>query len=451
MKTSTRRFITSTVILSSFVAGAMYFSSSAFAKPKDHYLNLQLFAKVLNLVQKYYVEEVDTKKLIYGGIKGMLQELDPHTNFLPPDIYEEFENETSGKFGGLGIEITVQDGILTIISPIEDTPAWKAGLQAGDKIVSIDGNSTKGLSLAESAQMMRGDKGSAILLGIVRDGVKGKKDYSIKRGTIKIKSVKYTDMGSGYGYIRLTSFIENSAKDIENVLKDMSKGGKQIKGIILDLRRNPGGLLDQAIKISDFFLEKGVIVSTIGRDKENKKVVNANEAGTYKDFPIVVLINEYSASASEIVAGALKDNQRALVMGKRSFGKGSVQSVVKMGDGSGLKMTVARYYTPSGISIQAEGITPDVKIDEVDSEAFQKAIINRKVKREADIDGHLMAENNENKQSEEEPKENGGSLFNWWETSNKKGEKNNKDTLLNDFQVLQAYNYLKAYKVMKGI
>lgn len=425
---------------------ALQFSSPAIAKSKDHYLNLQLFAKVLNLVQKYYVEEVDTKKLIYGGIKGMLQELDPHTNFLPPDIYEEFENETSGKFGGLGIEITVQDSILTIISPIEDTPAWKAGLQAGDKIVSIDGHSTKGLSLAESAQLMRGDKGSKTILGIVRDGIKGKKDYTIKRGTIKIKSVKYTDLGNGYGYIRLTSFIENSAQDIKAVLKKMSKGDAKIKGIILDLRRNPGGLLEQAIKISDFFLDKGVIVSTIGRDKANKKVVNASVANTYSDFPIVVLINEYSASASEIVAGALKDNKRALIMGKRSFGKGSVQSVVKMGDGSGLKMTVARYYTPSGVSIQAEGITPDVKIDEVDSEAFKKAIINRKVKREADIDGHLVAENKKAKKDKKS-----GSLFNWWEKSNKKGNKDSKETLLNDFQVLQAFNYLKAYKVMKGI
>lgn len=445
MKASKRKLIQSLTIMAVVIIVAIPASQVAMAKAKDHYLNLQLFAKVMNLVQKYYVEEVDTKKLIYGGIKGMLQELDPHTNFLPPNIYEEFENETSGKFGGLGIEITVQDDILTVISPIEDTPAWKAGVKSGDKIVSIDGKSTKGLSLAESAQLMRGDRGSKIILGIVREGVKGKKDYSIKRGTIKIKSVKYTDLGNGYGYVRLTSFIENSARDINSTLKKMAKDNGKIKGMILDLRRNPGGLLDQAIQISDFFLDKGVIVSTIGRDKNNKKVVNATEKGSYTDFPIVVLINEYSASASEIVAGALKDNKRALVMGKRSFGKGSVQSVVKMGDGSGLKMTVARYYTPSGISIQAEGITPDVKIDEVDSEAFQKAIINRKVKREADIDGHLLSEN------KTETKESSGSLFNWWEKSNKKGNKNVKEDLLNDFQVLQAFNYLKAYKVMKGI
>lgn len=448
MRTSTRKFIQSIFIVC--IVLALSFKIVDAAEPKDRYLTLQLFAKVMNLVQKYYVENVDTKKLIYGGIKGMLQELDPHTNFLPPDVYEEFENETSGKFGGLGIEITVQDGILTIISPIEDTPAWEAGLKSGDKVVSIDGHSTKGLSLAESALKMKGDMGSKIVLGIVRDGVKDKKDYAIKRGTIKIKSVKYTDLGDGYGYIRLTSFIENSAKDIEATLKDMNKKENKIKGLVLDLRRNPGGLLDQAIKISDFFLDKGTIVSTIGREKSNKKVVTATASNDYTDFPLVVLINEYSASASEIVAGALKDNKRALIMGKRSFGKGSVQSVVKMGDGSGLKMTVARYYTPNGISIQAEGITPDVVVDEVDTEVFKKAIINRKVKREADIDGHLVGEaESRGAASTIDAKAEMG--VNWWEPAHKKDPKNTKDILLNDFQILQAYNYLKAYKVIKGI
>lgn len=424
----------------------LYFTSRAIAKSEDHYLNLQLFAKVMNLVQRHYVEDVDTKKLIYGGIKGMLQVLDPHTDFLPPDIYKEFESETSGQFGGLGIEITLQDRILTIISPIEDTPAWEAGLKAGDKIVSIDGQSTKGLSLAESAQLMRGKKGEEIVLGIVREGFKDKKDFTITRGTVKVNSVKFTDLGEGYGYIRLTSFIENSAKDIRKILEKMNKSDDKIRGLVLDLRRNPGGLLDQAIDISDFFLEEGKIVSTKGRDKKQERVYTANKENSFTDFPLVVLINEFSASASEIVAGALKDNKRALVMGKRSFGKGSVQSVVKMGDGSGLKMTVARYYTPSGVSIQAEGIIPDVKVEEVDNEAFQKAIIKRKVKREADIDGHLLGER-EKKESEDS-----SSFFKWWDKSaDDKKQKDNKTDILNDFQVLQAYNYLKAYKTMRGL
>ena len=446
MKAFHKKFIQTTLII--FIMGAIVFQfdGKQVAHAKDRYLNLQLFAKILNLVQKYYVDEVDSKKLIYGGIKGMLQELDPHTNFLPPDIYKEFESETSGKFGGLGIEITVQDSILTIISPIEDTPAWKAGLKAGDKIVSIDGKSTKGLSLAEAAQMMRGSRGSKIILGIVREGFKQKKDFTVVRGTIKIKSVKYTSLGEGYGYIRLTSFIENSAREVKKVLNRIKKKDGAVKGIVLDLRRNPGGLLDQAIKISDFFLDKGSIVSTIGREKEKKKVVSATAANSMTDFPIVVLINEYSASASEIVAGALKDNKRALVMGKRSFGKGSVQSVVKMGDGSGLKMTVARYYTPNGISIQAEGITPDVEVDEVDPEAFKKAIIHRKVRRESDIAGHLAGE--KELAAKKKKKE---TIFNWWTKSNKKSKMSKKEKLLSDFQVLQAFNYQKAYKVMKGL
>ncbi len=447
MTLSTRKTLQSLILSTLIIFFISYSSQWAVAEVKDRYLTLQLFAKVMNLVQKYYVEEVDTKKLIYGGIKGMLQELDPHTNFLPPDIFEEFENETSGKFGGLGIEITVQDDVLTIISPIEDTPAWEAGLKAGDKIVSIDGKSTKGLSLVESAQMMKGSQGSKIVLGIIREGLKAKKDYAIKRGTIKIKSVKYSVLEDGYAYVRLTSFIDNSAQDLKKALEEMNRGDKKIKGLILDLRRNPGGLLEQAIKISDLFLEKGDIVSTIGRDKASKKVVSATAENTYSDFPLVVLINEYSASASEIVAGALKDNKRALVMGKRSFGKGSVQSVVKMGDGSGLKMTVARYYTPNGISIQAEGITPDVVVEEVDGEVFQKAIINRKVKREADIDGHLLSE----KEESDKNKKKQTSLFNWWDKSNKKADANSKENILQDFQVLQAFNYLKAYKVMKEL
>ena len=405
-----------------------------YAKSKDHYLNLQLFAKVMNLIQQYYVDEVDTKKLIYGGIKGMLQELDPHTNFLPPDIYQEFENETSGQFGGLGIEVTIQDGILTIISPIEDTPAWKAGLKAGDKILSIDGHSTKGLSLAESAQMMRGKKGSKITVDILRSGSKEKLTFHIKREIIKIKSVKYRDLGEGYAYLKLISFMEDSAKGTKKTLMKLTKNNKEIKGLILDLRRNPGGLLDQAIKVSDFFLDKGVIVSTVGRKKSNKKPVYATANPSYMNFPMVVLINEHSASASEIVAGALKDNKRALIMGKRSFGKGSVQTVVKMEDGSGLKMTVARYYTPNGTSIQAEGITPDVEIEEVDSKAFKSAIIRRNVKREADIEGHLPRE----KQRKSALKK-------------RKKNKNSEDNLFDDFQILQAYNYLKAYKVMKGL
>jgi carboxyl-terminal processing protease len=416
----------------------------------DRYTDLQTFTKVLNLIQQYYVEEVDSRKLLYGAIKGMLRELDPHTNFMPADIYKEFESETSGEFGGLGIEISVQSGILTIISPIEDAPAWEAGIKSGDKIVGINGTSTKGLSLVEAAQLMRGKKGSSITLSIVRNNSDTPKDFIIKRGNVKIKSVKYTDFEDGYAYIRITSFIENTFKDIEKVLTQHEKKYSNFKGMIIDLRRNPGGLFDQATKISDYFLDSGTIVSTIGRNKAEKETVVAKKDGGYPNVPLVVLINEYSASASEILAGALQDNQRALIIGERSFGKGSVQSVVKLGDGSGLKLTVARYYTPSGSSIQAEGITPDVFVENIDLEALVKSTVKADAVREKDIEGHLNNENTKNPPNSAPIREN---LSDWWNDTNKKAEDqlNPRDKILKtDYQVYQAFNYLKTWKLMKN-
>ncbi len=430
-------------------------NSEAVAKAaKDRYQDLQIFAKVLNLVQQYYVEDVDTRKLIYGGIKGMLQELDPHTNFLPPEIYKEFETETSGEFGGLGIEITVQNDVLTVISPIEDTPAWEAGIKAGDRVVEINGESTKGLSLAEAAQRMRGKRGSKVKMMIFREGFEKPKEFVIARGVVKVKSVKYTNLEDGYAYIRLTSFIENSAGEMEKTVRNHVRNNKETRGLILDLRRNPGGLLDQAVRISDLFLDKGVIVSTIGRDRsKDKEVIHARKDNSFTDFPIIVLINEYSASASEILAGALQDNKRALVMGSRSFGKGSVQSVVRLGDGSGLKLTVARYYTPNGVSIQAEGIKPDIALEDVDPEAFQKALIRRDVRREQDIARHLPGDREikekENPRTKlpEDP-----TIAYWWmKDAAKKRELTPREKLLSeDFQILQAFNYLRAWKVMRG-
>ena len=421
------------------------------AHAEDRYADLQNFTKVLNYVQQYYVEEVDTKKLIYGAIKGMLRELDPHTNFLPPEIYKDFESETSGEFGGLGIEISVQNGVLTIISPIEDTPAWEAGIQAGDKVIGVDGTSTKGLSLVEASQLMRGKKGSKTTLTIVREGEETPKDYAITRGNVKIKSVKVTDLEDGYLYVRLASFIENSSKDFEKALSETEKKYTEIKGLVIDLRRNPGGLLDQAVKISDLFIKEGDIVSTIGRDPKNKEVISATKKAKYTNFPIIVLMNEYSASASEILAGALQDNKRALVMGERSFGKGSVQSVVKLGDGSGLKLTIARYYTPSGRSIQAEGITPDIESQEIDVEVLKKSMSKNKGTREKDIAGHLLGE--KEKKEKKDQKLDKVALNAWWkETTKKEDNQTPKEKLLaQDFQVYQAYGFIKAWKIMKTI
>lgn len=413
----------------------------------NRYEDLQLFTKVLNLVQRYYVEEVDTGKLIRGGIKGMLKELDPHTNYLPVDVFKEFESETSGEFGGLGIEITIQKGILTVISPIEDTPAWIAGIKAGDMIVRINGESTKGISLVEAAQKMKGKKGSPVVLGIYREGFDKPKDFSITRAVVKLKSVKYLALETGYVYFRITSFMENTWNQLNEYIEKYKKGN-EIKGLILDLRRNPGGLLDQAIKVSDLFLSEGVIVSTVGRNKKEKEVIYAKKKGTLTEFPIVVIIDEYSASASEIVAGALQDNKRALVMGKKSFGKGSVQSVVKLGDGSGLKLTVARYYTPSGRSIQAEGVVPDLVVEDYDVDVLAKATKEKGfIQREKDMKGHLKGE------KELAQKDTKDESMLWWLNSDKKDEElSAKDKLLKeDFQVIQALNYLKAYKVMKSL
>lgn len=423
-----------------------------FSYAEDRYADLQNFSKVLNLIQQYYVEEVDTKKLVYGAIKGMLRELDPHTNFMPPDIYKDFESETSGEFGGLGIEISVTNGVLTIISPIEDTPAWHAGIKAGDKVIAVDGKSTKGLSLVEASQLMRGKRGTKIVLKIVRDGQENPLDITIVRGQVKIRSVKYTDMEDGFAYFRVTSFIENTAKDLEAAIEKHKEKHKKIEGILIDLRRNPGGLLDQAVKVSDMFLKEGTIVSTIGRDKKQKEVTVATKKGKYTDIPIIVLINEYSASASEIVSGALQDNKRALIVGNRSFGKGSVQSVIKLGDGSGLKLTVARYYTPSGISIQAEGIKPDIEIEDLDLDTFMKAINKSKALREKDMQGHLRGDRE--KESDIPDMKEGAPAFAWWkEIGSKKEEQlTAKEKLFrNDYQAYQAFGYLRAMKSFRQI
>ncbi len=439
-------------VLGILAVSSVFLVSSA----QERYTELQNFSKVLNLIQQYYVEEVDTKKLIQGAIKGMLKELDPHTSFMTADVFKEFETETSGEFGGLGIEMSIQNGVLTIISPIEDTPAWIAGVKPGDKVIAIDKKSTKGLSLVEASQYIRGKNGTKVVLKIVRESSPNPIDITITRGQVKIKSVKYTDMEDGYAYVRVTSFIENTAKDLEKALDKHVEKHKKIEGLIIDLRRNPGGLLDQAIKVSDLFLADGVIVSTIGRNKKEKEVSVATKKAKFKDCPIIVLVNEYSASASEIVSGALQDNKRALIAGERTFGKGSVQSIVKLPDGSGLKLTVARYYTPKGVSIQAEGIKPDIEIEDIEAEAFAKAIIKQKGSREKDIQGHLKGDREDQEDAAEGDKKQNisSNATSWWNdvTASKDENLSPKMKMLkNDFQVYQTFNYLKTWKSLKGI
>jgi carboxyl-terminal processing protease len=328
------------------------------------YENLQTFTNILAIVQKNYVDEVSTDQLIEGAINGMLTSLDPHSAYLTPDLYKELQVDTKGSFGGLGIEITMRNNILTVVSPIEDTPAYKAGVKAGDMIIKIDGQFTKDMTLVDAVKKMRGPKGSKVVLSIKRDKVNEIFDVSLVREVIKIQSVKSKMLEKGYGYLRITQFQERTDSDVERVLEEWTREGA-IEGVVLDLRNDPGGLLTQAVKVSDTFLDSGLIVYTDGRLENQKQKYFARRPGSYMDFPMVVLVNGGTASASEIVAGALQDHKRAIILGTQTFGKGSVQTILPLDDNSALRLTTARYYTPSGRSIQATGIVPDIVMDNV--------------------------------------------------------------------------------------
>jgi carboxyl-terminal processing protease len=335
--------------------------SLSLAKTADTYKNLEAFSNVLNMVQENYVQEVDSQKAIEGAIKGMLTGLDPHSSYMKPDDFKELQVETKGSFTGIGIEITMKDGILTVVSPIEGTPAFKQGLKASDKILKIEDESTQDMTLMQAVKRLRGPKGSEVTISIHRKGWTELKEITIIRDVIPIHSVKAQLLEPGYPHIRITNFQSHSTKDFIQALKEMAEKGS-IQGLILDLRNNPGGLLDQAVKISDIFIDKGVVVSTKGRIKEQNTIFYAHDNNGKYDFPLVVLVNEGSASASEIVAGALQDHKKALIIGAQTFGKGSVQTIIPMDDGAGLRLTTARYYTPNGRSIQATGITPDIMV-----------------------------------------------------------------------------------------
>lgn len=323
---------------------------------------IKIFGEALSEIQKKYVEDKDSKDLIYGAIKGMVTTLDPHSAFLTPEEFKELEIETTGIFSGIGIEITLKDGILTVVSPIEGSPADKAGLRAGDKILQINDKSSKNMSLTDAVRLIRGTRGTKVNLTILHEGEKETQKYSITREVIPIKSVKSKSLEENYGYIRISTFQDKTTEDFQAALKKLeaTKGG--LKGLVLDLRNDPGGLLNEAVKIADEFLETGLIVYTQGRIKDQNLKFNAHPNKTPKNYPIVVLVNEGSASASEIVAGALQDQKRAIILGMPTFGKGSVQTIIPLDDGSGLKLTTARYFTPNGRSIQAKGITPDILV-----------------------------------------------------------------------------------------
>ncbi len=339
----------------------------------ETYRLLNLFGDVFEQVKSKYVEEVDDKQLIEAAINGMLTSLDPHSSYLNMDNFEEMQVDTRGEFGGLGIEVTMEEGFVKVISPIYDTPAEKAGLQPGDFITHIDGKPIRGLGLNEAVEMMRGKVNTDIILTIMRKGEQAPFDVTLTRAVIKIQSVR-SEAKDDVGYIRITKFNEQTYSGLQRAITDMrDQIGPEMKGLVIDLRNNPGGLLDQAISVSDAFLDKGEIVSTRPRDTENTERYNARPGDLADGLPMIVLVNDGSASASEIVAGALQDHRRAVIMGTRSFGKGSVQTILPMPGNVALRLTTARYYTPSGKSIQEVGIVPDIIVPQGRVESTEAA------------------------------------------------------------------------------
>lgn len=421
--------------------GAGFYSCSM-AGDETTYNSLKLFSDVLEEIESNYVDEVDSEKLIQSAIKGMVSSLDPHSTFMPPEAFDELQDDTKGAFGGIGIVITMKDGILTVISPIEGTPAYRAGIMAGDVIVGIDGDSTRDMALWESVKKMRGPRGDEVVLTVVREGEPDPLEYTLKRDIIPMESVRSTSIKPGYGYVWITNFRANTADDVKKALEKLGAGDVPLKGLIMDLRNNPGGLLNQASEVSDIFLDQGTIVSIKGRLEQHTEVFEAHADTTVRDYPIVVLINGGSASASEIVAGALQDQKRALILGTTSFGKGSVQSVKPLKDGFGLKYTIARYYTPNGRSIQAEGIKPDIEVEfELIKEKEEKRIesVFDRMVREKDLKNHLEPEGKKpGKEKEKEKKVTGHGLI-------------SLDRLNHDSQVLRALDILVSYEIFNGL
>jgi carboxyl-terminal processing protease len=358
---------------------------SAEADTQETYQLLNLFGDVFERVRRDYVEEVSDKKLIEAAINGMLTSLDPHSGYLNEKSFEEMQVQTKGEFGGLGIEVTMENGLVKVVSPIDDTPAFKAGIQAGDYISQINDEQVMGLALSDAVEKMRGKVGSEIKITVLREGLKEPLEIKIIRDLIKIKSIRFHVEGD-IGYVRVTSFSEQTTANMIKAIESLDTEIKDMKGLVLDLRNNPGGLLDQAISVSDAFLDKGEIVSTRERNPDDTQRFAANAGDILQGRPMVVLINQGSASASEIVAGALKDHKRAIIMGTKSFGKGSVQTVIPLKEYGAMRLTTSRYYTPSGVSIQATGIVPDIevrlaKIEEVEG--------NGNPRTEADLRGSL--------------------------------------------------------------
>ncbi|OPY06736.1 MAG: putative CtpA-like serine protease [Syntrophaceae bacterium PtaB.Bin038] len=431
-------FATLCLLMTLFVLFGPYGDSRVSAVDSSTYRSLKIFNEVLDIVEKNYVEEVKQNKLINEAVNGMIRSLDPHSAYLTPDQYKELQVDTSGTFGGLGIVISMQNDQLTVVSPIEDTPAFKAGIKAGDRIMKIDGQITKGMSIQDAVKKMRGPENTKVTLTILRKDMKEPRDYEITRAVIKIKSVKHNVYEDGIGYIRISAFQESTVDELKKALQQVNGKAKNLKGIVIDVRNNPGGLLDQAVKASDAFLKSGTIVSTKGRVKAIESKFVARDDGAEPTCPMVVLVNEGTASASEILSGALQDNGRAIVLGMPTFGKGSVQTVIPLEDGSALKLTTARYYTPKGRSIQAEGIKPDIVVEPIRPAEGPETAENHMM-REKDLKGHIRGDR-EGEQKPADGKDKG---------DREKGRE--KTDLQRDNQLKSAVDILKSWEVFKRI
>ena len=405
-------------------------------KDSDKIGSLRRFSQVLDLVERHYVKDVTQSELVTGAVKGLLQGLDPHSTFMSAEEYKEMQETTSGEFFGVGIEISMENGQVVVVAPIEDTPAFRAGLQSGDVILSINGQATQELSLQDVVSRIRGPKGTEVELTILHSEAKTPQSLRIVRDAIPLISVKSKELEEGYFWIRVTRFSERTTEELKGALKaaeNESKASGGLKGVVLDLRNNPGGLLEQAVSVSDAFLQDGTIVSIKGRRANTDRVYAAQQQKDDVRVPVVVLINAGSASASEIVAGALRDQKRALILGERSFGKGSVQNIIPLADGSGLKLTVALYYTPNGSSIQAEGIVPDIEVLFEQPRAEGEKESQRFHLREQDLNRHL--ENSKDKKGRQ--------------AKNKKEE--GKDQLARDNQLRMALQMVKSLPKLSEI
>jgi len=388
--------------LSAFAADDAVTNNSSSTTPKSIPLeDVQRFSNAIGEIKKYYVKPIDDKELFDNAIRGMLSGLDPHSSYLDAEEFRDLQTSTSGEFGGLGIEVTMEEGVVKVITPLVDTPAFKVGIKSGDYIIKLGNQSVQGLSLKDAVNMMRGKAGSTIELTVLRKGESKPLTFNLIREVILIKSVKSKMLSDGYGYIRLTQFQAQTGKDMLQAIEQLKQqSGGKLKGLVLDLRNNPGGLLDTAIQVSDAFLssdksgKQEMIVYTEGRLPGSKFTAMANPGDVLDNAPLVVLINNGSASASEIVAGALKDNKRAIILGTKSFGKGSVQTVLPLDGKTGIKLTTALYYTPSGTSIQAKGIVPDILVEEVDVPKTTGKKVDAAGFSEADLSGHIINKNN---------------------------------------------------------